>query len=129
MERDRVPVIAIRPSQNPVFHEDAPEIGRVPERVQQGTRFAEDVAEIALANRVVGKLQTRKWEDKDGQERYTTEIVANEMKMLGGRNDGRKDSAAGSDRNNGRSQQPKSRARPSKPAAPATADLNDDIPF
>ena len=78
---------------------------------------------------VEGKLQTRKWEDKDGQERYTTEIVANEMKMLGGRNDGRNDSAARSDRNNGRAQQPKSRARPSKPAAPATADLNDDIPF
>ncbi len=34
---------------------------------------------------VEGKLTTRKWQDKDGQDRYTTEIVADEMKMLGGR--------------------------------------------
>ena len=32
-----------------------------------------------------GKIQTRKWQDKNGQDRYTTEIVANEMQMLGGR--------------------------------------------
>jgi single-strand DNA-binding protein len=32
-----------------------------------------------------GKIQTRKWEDKSGMDRYTTEIVANEMQMLGGR--------------------------------------------
>ena len=32
-----------------------------------------------------GKLQTRKWQDKDGQDRYTTEIVANQMQMLGGK--------------------------------------------
>jgi single-strand DNA-binding protein len=34
---------------------------------------------------VEGRLQTRKWQDKDGQDRYTTEIVANEMQMLGSR--------------------------------------------
>ncbi|MCZ6882386.1 MAG: single-stranded DNA-binding protein, partial [Gammaproteobacteria bacterium] len=32
-----------------------------------------------------GKIQTRKWQDKEGHDRYTTEIVANEMQMLGGR--------------------------------------------
>ena len=32
-----------------------------------------------------GKLQTRKWQDKDGQDRYTTEIVAHQMQMLGGK--------------------------------------------
>lgn len=32
-----------------------------------------------------GRLQTRKWQDKDGNDRYTTEIVANEMQMLDGR--------------------------------------------
>ena len=32
-----------------------------------------------------GRLQTRKWTDKQGAEHYTTEIIANEMKMLGGR--------------------------------------------
>ena len=34
---------------------------------------------------VEGQLRTRKWQDKDGQDRYTTEIVASEMQMLGGR--------------------------------------------
>ena len=34
---------------------------------------------------ISGKLQTRSWEDKDGNKRYTTEIVANQMQMLGGR--------------------------------------------
>jgi single-strand DNA-binding protein len=36
---------------------------------------------------VEGRIQTRKWQGQDGQDRYTTEIVANEMKMLGGRGD------------------------------------------
>src|SRR5258706_8663828 len=34
---------------------------------------------------VEGRLQTRKWTDKDGAEKYTTEVVANQMQMLGGR--------------------------------------------
>ena len=37
---------------------------------------------------IEGKLQTRKWQDKEGNDRYTTEIVANEMKMLGSRASG-----------------------------------------
>jgi single-strand DNA-binding protein len=36
---------------------------------------------------IEGKIQTRKWQDKDGKDRYTTEIVANEMQMLGGKQD------------------------------------------
>ncbi len=36
---------------------------------------------------IEGKMQTRKWTDKDGVERYTTEIVARNMKMLGGKSD------------------------------------------
>ena len=38
-----------------------------------------------------GKLQTRKWTDKNGVDRYTTEIVAREMKMLDGKSDGKQD--------------------------------------
>lgn len=34
---------------------------------------------------VEGRLQTRKWQDRDGNERYTTEVVVNDMQMLGGR--------------------------------------------
>lgn len=37
---------------------------------------------------VEGKLQTRKWTDKDGSDRYTTEIVGERMQMLGGKSDG-----------------------------------------
>ena len=37
---------------------------------------------------IEGQLRTRKWQDKDGNDRYTTEIVANEMQMLGGRGGG-----------------------------------------
>lgn len=37
---------------------------------------------------VEGKLQTRKWQDQQGQDRYTTEIIVDQMQMLGGRNDG-----------------------------------------
>ena len=38
-----------------------------------------------------GRIQTRKWQDKDGNDRYTTEIVANEMQMLGGKKEQPKD--------------------------------------
>jgi single-strand DNA-binding protein len=51
-------------------------------------RLAEIVGEYLKKGSQVyveGKLQTRKWEDKNGNERYTTEIVANEMQMMGGR--------------------------------------------
>ncbi|MDD5180919.1 MAG: single-stranded DNA-binding protein [Gallionellaceae bacterium] len=37
---------------------------------------------------VEGKLQTRKWQTKEGQDRYTTEIIVNEMQMLGGKSSG-----------------------------------------
>ena len=41
-----------------------------------------------------GRIKTRKWNDKDGQERYTTEIEATEMQMLGGRPGGTSDSGS-----------------------------------
>lgn len=44
---------------------------------------------------VEGELQTRKWDDKDGQTRYTTEIVVREMQMLGGRAEGGANNASG----------------------------------
>jgi single-strand DNA-binding protein len=45
---------------------------------------------------VEGKIQTRTWDDKDGNKRYTTEIVASDMQMLGGKDsDGRQEQQAG----------------------------------
>ena len=37
---------------------------------------------------IEGRIETREWQDKEGQKRYSTEIIANEMRMLGGRGDG-----------------------------------------
>jgi single-strand DNA-binding protein len=75
---------------------------------------------------IEGSLRTRKWQDKQGTERYTTEIVANEMLMLGGRSSGASAAA------------PEARERPdmaepvggrAEPAARGGNDFDDDIPF
>ena len=83
---------------------------------------------------IEGRLQTRKWTDKDGNERYTTEIIADTMQMLGG---GPKSSDSDDPRNyqDGATAN-RSAARPAtRPAAaPASSggafsDMDDDIPF
>jgi single-strand DNA-binding protein len=80
-------------------------------------RLAEIAAEYLRKGSQVyieGRLRTRKWQDKDGNDRWTTEIVANEMQMLGGRAD---------------SSAP---ARSSSAAAVSggpPGDMDDDIPF
>ena len=56
---------------------------------------------------IEGKLQTRKWQDKDGKDRYTTEIIAQSMQMLGGRPQGES----------------------KQKEAPPADDFGDDIPF
>jgi single-strand DNA-binding protein len=68
---------------------------------------------------VEGKLQTRKWQDKNGNDRYTTEIIANEMQMLGSRGGGGSSAEFGG----GQSQ------APAPAAAAGGADFDDDIPF
>ncbi|HTT07981.1 MAG TPA: single-stranded DNA-binding protein [Gammaproteobacteria bacterium] len=76
---------------------------------------------------VEGRLQTRKWQDKEGQDRYTTEIVANEMQMLGGRGGGGSpDSRAGGETSRA-SSAPKSAPAPA--ASAPKDDFDDDIPF
>lgn len=91
-------------------------------------RLAEIVAEYLRKGSQVyveGRLQTRKWQDKEGNDRYTTEIVANEMQMLGGRPGG------GSDY----SQQGSSSVSRSAPAEKSGSResegdfVDDDIPF
>ncbi len=71
---------------------------------------------------VEGSLRTRKWQDKEGKDRYTTEIVANEMQMLGSR--------SGGGDSGGYSQERSSSNRESAPT-PAMAEdgFDDDIPF
>ncbi len=60
-------------------------------RVAMFNRLAEIAAEYLRKGSQVyieGKLRTRKWQGQDGQDRYTTEIIADEMQMLGGRGGG-----------------------------------------
>jgi single-strand DNA-binding protein len=90
-------------------------------RVAMFGRLAEIAAEYLRKGSQVyieGKLRTRKWQDKQGNERYTTEIIADEMQMLGGRSGGGAPASSSHD------------SAPSGPApAPAADDFDDDIPF
>ncbi len=70
---------------------------------------------------IEGKLRTRKWQDRDGNDRWTTEIIADEMQMLGGRGGGGGAPMRGDDSYSQRA--------PSQPAAAEPDDFDDDIPF
>jgi len=84
---------------------------------------------------VEGKLQTRKWQTKEGQDRYTTEIIVNEMTMLGGKSSGGGSfEVVENERSESRSSKPaaSSGAATAKaaPAAKSSFDnFDDDIPF
>jgi len=119
-------------------------------RVVFNDRLAEIAGEYLKKGRSVyveGRLKTRKWTDKDGAEKYTTEIIANDMQMLGGRegmggggDEGggggyrggdRGGERVGDDRNEARSA-PAARQPASKPAPKSATgfdDMDDDIPF
>ncbi len=81
---------------------------------------------------IEGSLKTRKWQDKDGQDRYTTEIVADEMKMLGSRQ-----GSGMADYDSGPSEGMASAPTRARPAAGGNTgaspvgmnDMDDDIPF
>ena len=77
---------------------------------------------------VEGRLQTRKWQDKEGQDRYTTEIVANEMQMLGSRSGAGAPADHSFNQDTPASESPNSGGRAPAKAA-AGADFDDDIPF
>ena len=97
-------------------------------RVAMFNRLAEIAAEYLRKGSQVyveGKLRTRKWQDRDGNDRYTTEIIADEMQMLGGRGGGgggggSYGSGGGAGRSGGGGGQQN---------APPADDFDDDIPF
>jgi single-strand DNA-binding protein len=74
---------------------------------------------------IEGRLRTRKWQDREGKDRYTTEIIADQMQMLGGRGGGAM--TADTESAGARAPAP-ARAKAAAPAV-AEADLDDDIPF
>ncbi|MFL6662198.1 MAG: single-stranded DNA-binding protein [Rhizobacter sp.] len=105
-------------------------------RVVFNDRLAEIAGEYLKKGRsdyVEGRLKTRKWTDKDGAEKYTTEIIATEMQMLGSREGmgGGGEEGAGYGGGAERSA-PAAKPAASKPATkPASGfdDMDDDIPF
>lgn len=93
-------------------------------------RLAEIVGEYLKKGSKVyieGKLQTRKWQDKNGADHWTTEVIANEMQMLDSRGGG------SSDFNQSQGAAPSQSAPQSAPSqaapAPVNNDFDDDIPF
>ncbi len=76
---------------------------------------------------VEGRIQTRKWQGKDGQDRWTTEIVGNEMQMLGSRGGGQGQSPPPDFDSSQSGGQASESSSPKKAAA--GEDFDDDIPF
>jgi single-strand DNA-binding protein len=66
---------------------------------------------------IEGRLRTRKWQDREGHDRYTTEIIADQMQMLGGRGAAAATAPA------------PAHAAPEPAVAEAGAEFDDDIPF
>jgi len=101
-------------------------------RVSMFSKLAEIAGEYLKKGSQVyieGRLETRKWTDKEGHERYTTEIRADRMQMLGSRSGGSERMAPPEE-----DAPPRSSAAPAKKAAGAGKggnfdDLEDDIPF
>ena len=102
-------------------------------------RLAEIAGEYLKKGRPVyveGRLKTRKWQDKEGQERYTTEIIATEMQLLGSR-EGMGGGGGGGGEEGGYSRESQggggrsAGAAPARKPAPAASlgDMDDDIPF
>ena len=99
-------------------------------------RLAEIAGEYLKKGRPVyveGRLKTRKWQDKEGQERYTTEIIATEMQLLGSR-EGMGGGGGGEEGGYSRESQGgggrSAGAAPARKPAPAASlgDMDDDIP-
>ena len=99
-------------------------------------RLAEIAGEYLKKGRPVyveGRLRTRKWQDKEGQDRYTTEVIADNMQMLGSREG--MGGAAGGDFDGGDESRAPARstassgARSASKPAPSVAEMDDDIPF
>lgn len=90
---------------------------------------------------IEGSLRTRKWQDQSGQDRYTTEIRADEMKMLGGRREGGDapmraseggggwDAPAAAPRSAPAQAAPRSQSAPAPQSGTGFGDFDDDIPF
>ncbi len=106
-------------------------------RVVAFRRLAEIMGEYLKKGSKVyieGKLQTRKWQDNSGNDRYTTEIVADQMQMLDSRGGGSESFAprqsSGAPQQQSQAPQGQGQSAPAQQQAPQSApDFEDDIPF
>ena len=118
-------------------------------RVQLFGRTAEIASEYLRKGKSVyieGKLRTNKYTDKDGVERYSTDIIGDDLQLLGGPGEGggeareggaprqggyapRQNANAGGERPAPRAAAPAQRAQPARAAAPPSQDFDDEIPF
>ncbi|MDH3548427.1 MAG: single-stranded DNA-binding protein [Gammaproteobacteria bacterium] len=101
-------------------------------RVAMFNRLAEIAAEYLRKGSQVyieGKLRTRKWQGQDGQDRYTTEIIADEMQMLGGRGGAGGGSVGGGQQGGGQQGGGQQGGGGNAPPQPGPDDFDDDIPF
>ena len=79
---------------------------------------------------IEGALRTRKWQDKEGKDRYTTDIIARDMQMLGGRGGGGGGGGSGMGGDEPRRSRPAAQEdRSSPPPADDGGGFDDDIPF
>ena len=111
-------------------------------RVTFFDRLAEVAGEYLKKGKSVyveGRLKTRKYTDKDGVEKYATEIIATDMQLLGGREGGSTGGGPGGDEEMGSARPPQRSVPAARPAPAATKpaaksstgfeDMDDDIPF
>ena len=94
-------------------------------------RIAEQYLRKGSSVYLEGQVQTRKWQDQNGQDRYTTEIVGSEMQMLGSRTGGSDsfDQSAPAPQPQQRPQQNQQSRQAPPPPAQNFDDFDDDIPF
>jgi single-strand DNA-binding protein len=108
-------------------------------RVVLYSRLAEIAGEYLKKGRSVyieGRLKTRKWTDKEGVEKYTTEVIASELQMLGSREGGTGGGDDSGSSNRGESggynregSSSPAKTAPAKKPAQSFSDMDDDIPF
>ena len=101
-------------------------------KVAMFNRLAEIAAEYLRKGSQVsieGKLRTRTWQGQDGQDRYTTEIIADEMQMLGGRGGAGGGGSFGGGQQGGGQQGGGQQGGGNAPPQPGPDDFDDDIPF
>lgn len=77
---------------------------------------------------VEGRIRTNKWQDKDGSDRYTTEIIGSEMKMIGGKDDGGQREAPAAPRTMTEADKKKAATSAANTGSPFD-DMDDSIPF